>query len=88
MQCKCKGLRSVGDVGHLSHLHLVGLLDHLSKARVILLQPYDPLTKALDLLRAAIVVSLQRLLVDDAGLLSELLVLLLEDLALLLHLGE
>jgi hypothetical protein len=44
MQCKCKCLLSVGDVGHLGHLHLVGLLDHLSKARVILLQPYDPLT--------------------------------------------
>ena len=44
MQCKYNGFRSVGDVGHLSHLHLVGLLNHLSKARVILFQPYDPLT--------------------------------------------
>lgn len=67
---------------------MVGAFNDLSETRVILLQPYDPLAKGPNLFFSAIVVRLERLLVDNASLLAQLLVLLGEDLSVLLHLAE
>jgi hypothetical protein len=55
---------------------------------VILFQPYDPLAKGPNLFLSAVIVRLERFLVDNASLLAQLLVLLGEDLSLLLHLAE
>lgn len=55
---------------------------------VLLLKPDDALTKGADLLFTEVVICLEGLLVHDSSLLSQLLVLLLEDCTVLLHLRK
>ena len=76
------------DVGHLRHLHLVCAFDYLCQPLVILLQADDSLAEASDLIFAVVVVGLERLFVDNACLLFEFLVFLLEHLPFLLHVGQ
>jgi len=77
---------SVGDICHFGHLNLVCTINNLRESGVIIFKTYDAFTQALDFFSTTIEVSLQRLLVNNTCLLSQLLVLLLQDLAFLLHL--
>lgn len=69
-------------------MHLVASFDDASESRVVLLESDDPLAEVGDLLASVFVVGLECGVVDDACLLLDLEVLLLEDLAIVLHLGQ
>lgn len=80
--------RSSIDVSHLSHLDLVSTLDDPRQPRVILFQANNSLAKTSDFLAPVFIVRLERGVVDDACLLFDLEMLLLEHLAVVLHLGQ